>query len=186
MLKNAGFDDIVISDFYEPFEQLLAAVNPDDQDERAFTEEQLLEAFNNAEKSNSIVVFLRLIVSAFLKLHADEYSPFLTAAPGELEPPTMEEFCNREVDAFGKDADHIQITALATALRVSLDVVYLSSSQNVQGEDGFTFPSNMMDSPNNITACDIVHFDVDQGQMLNIGSLLYRPGHFDLLVGTDT
>ncbi|PKI83092.1 Rpc40p [Malassezia vespertilionis] len=177
MLKNAGFDDIVISDFYEPFEQLLAAVNPDDQDERAFTEEQLLEAFNNAEKSNSIVVFLRLI------LHADEYSPFLTAAPGELEPPTMEEFCNREVDAFGKDADHIQITALATALRVSLDVVYLSSSQNVQGEDGFTFPSNMMDSPNNITACDIVHFDVDQGQMLNIGSLLYRPGHFDLLSG---
>lgn len=87
--------------------------------------------------------------------------------------PSMQDFCSKEVEAFGKDADHLQITALCAALKVSLDVVYLSGS-----------PTSMSGDANGasaITACDIVHFDSDAGEALAIGSLLYRPGHFDLL-----
>lgn len=113
------------------------------------------------------------------------------SATGEDDPPSMEEFCNKDVEAFGKDADHLQITALCTALKVSLDVVYLSSSHappetdfiSEDAEAGSQIPGNEEVSPeNDPNACEVVRFDLEQGHMFGIGPLLYRPGHFDLLV----
>ena len=41
---------------------------------------------------------------------------------------SMEEFCLQEVEAFGKDADHIQIMALCSVLRANVKVLYLQGS----------------------------------------------------------
>lgn len=106
----------------------------------------------------------------------------------------MEDFCNKEVEAFGRDADHLQITALSSALKVSLDVVYLSRSHAPPESDSITeeadagakMSDNKDVSPEgDPNACDVVRFDIDQGQMFGLGPLLYRPGHFDLLVARE-
>lgn len=125
------------------------------------------------------------------QLNANDYTPFLVSATNDDTAPSMEEFCNRDVEAFGKDADHLQITALCTALKASLDVVYLSSShappeEDPLGEDaeaGSQMPGNENVAPEtDPNACDVVRFDIEQGHIFGIGPLLYRPGHFDLLV----
>ena len=40
----------------------------------------------------------------------------------------MEEFCLQEVEAFGKDADHVQIMALCSVLRANVKIIYLQGS----------------------------------------------------------
>ncbi|WFD29496.1 ubiquitinyl hydrolase 1 [Malassezia sp. CBS 17886] len=185
MLKHAGTEEEIAREFFEPLRLLMNMIQSTDPTVPSLTEAKLVEVFNDPEQSNSIVVYLRLVTSAFLKLNANDYTPFLVMDEGR-DPPTMQDFCTGEVEAFGKDADHLQITALCTALKVSLDVVYLSRSDAPPEEDPAKDPGNAQLSEStaqDANACDVVRFDIDQGQMFGLGPLLYRPGHFDLLVG---
>jgi ubiquitin thioesterase protein OTUB1 len=91
--------------------------------------------------SNSIVVFLRLLTSAQLRADVDTYAPFLFH-PETGEPLAMRAFCETFVEAVDREAgacspssrpppadgalaDHVQITALARALRLNVSVAYL-------------------------------------------------------------
>ncbi|EPQ30629.1 uncharacterized protein PFL1_01530 [Pseudozyma flocculosa PF-1] len=231
LLKQAGFDEEIYLDFYEPLRRLLARMHSTDPETQELNDHALLEAINDPETSNSIVVYLRLLTSAFLKVNADEYTPFLFALDGDVGstsggPPTMSDFCANQVEAIGKEADHVQITALSRALKTSLDVAYLSRAQappdtplseslegdstlqqqqqqqaqahsqsqqppsattaTTQGQQGKEIPGDeaaqrrrLAEDPNR---CDVVRFDVEDGQMLEIGTMLLRPGHYDLLV----
>lgn len=42
--------------------------------------------------------------------------------------PTLDDFCANQVEAIGKEADHVQIAALSSCLKVSLHVAYLTAS----------------------------------------------------------
>ena len=189
LLKQAGFDSEVVSDFYEPLRQLLSRMYSTDPETKELNEHALVHAMNHAETSNAIVVYLRLLTSAFLKLNADEYTPFLYSL--DSPPPTMADFCANQVEAIGKEADHVQITALSRALKVSLDVAYLSpqhappatpldehlpASHHLDQSDTIPIPDKHAER------CDIVRFQVDGGQITQIGTMLLRPGHYDLLV----
>lgn len=202
LLKQANMDSEIANDFYEPLRELMGMMHSTDPTVKALTEDALMQAFNDEEKSNSIVVYLRLLTSAYLKVsvsyasvsndqaNADEYAPFLVGSDGQGES-SMDRFCAEEVEALGKDADHVQITALCNALKVSLDVVYLSSAhapppseQSALGEKTVQQDNDgkAKDTKESVTACDVVRFDLEQGQMFGVGPLLYRPGHYDLLV----
>ncbi|PWY98881.1 cysteine proteinase [Testicularia cyperi] len=224
LLKQAGFDEEVYTDFYEPLKQLMSRMYSTDPETKELNEQALLEAMNDPEQSNSIVVYLRLLTSACLKLNADEYTPFLfslDSASTDAGPPDMATFCSNQVEAIGKEADHVQITALSRALKVSLDVAYLSpnqappetpldedfpaeqiqhstdndsSSQAKQSSDvSNTAASSSIAVPGaeaekrraaaeHPDRCDIVRFEVEGGQITEIGTMLLRPGHYDLLV----
>ncbi|KAN0065574.1 hypothetical protein ACQY0O_001439 [Thecaphora frezii] len=211
LLKQAGFEESVYQDFYEPLRKLLLRMHSTDPETQELNEALLVEALNDPETSNSIVVYLRLLASAFLKLNADEYTPFLFALDDVARrgaPPTMDEFCANQVEPIGREADHVQITALSRALKTGLDVVYLSRAhappETPLSED---FPLDVgaaaertgadLAQPTEVPGadaearrranddpdrCDVVRFDVEEGQMLEIGTLLLRPGHYDLLV----
>lgn len=172
-----------------------------DPEIKELNEGLLVEAMNDPETSNSIVVYLRLLTSAFLKVNSDEYTPFLFALEGDFSaggPPTMDQFCANQVEAIGKEADHVQITALSRALKTSLDVAYLSraqappetpASEDLEGElasAGVPVPGVEAEArraaAEHPDRCDIVRFEVEGGQMLEIGTMLFRPGHYDLLV----
>ena len=73
--------------------------------------------------SNSIVVYLRLLASAEIKTNPD-YAAFLLH-PETGEQLDAEMFCNNFVEAVGKEADHVQMNALASALKVNVNVAYL-------------------------------------------------------------
>lgn len=68
LLKQAGFEEDVVKDFYEPFQKLMAMMHSTDPATPQLDEKKLFEVFNDPEKSNSIVVYLRLLTSAFLKV----------------------------------------------------------------------------------------------------------------------
>jgi len=69
-----------------------------------------------------------------LQQNKGEFEPFLFSLDEDFSnggPPTMESFCANQVEAMGKEADHLQITALTRCLKVSLmmnQVLALSST----------------------------------------------------------
>lgn len=221
LLKQAGFEEEVYMDFYEPLKNLLTRMYSTDPETKELNEAELVIAMNDPEQSNSIVVYLRLLTSAFLKINAEEYTPFLFSldnANSDASPPDMPTFCANQVETIGKEADHVQITALSRALKVSLDVAYLSPSQappetpideefppeieqlttsqtnahkstpssSATGAESIQVPGadaekrrSAAEHPNR---CDVVRFEVEGGQITEIGTMLLRPGHYDLLV----
>ena len=50
----------------------------------------------------------------YLKTHQDEYAPFL------VNHNTVAEFCTKEVDPMGREADHLHIVALTSSLQFTL------------------------------------------------------------------
>ncbi|CAO1634332.1 unnamed protein product [Sympodiomycopsis kandeliae] len=213
ILKEAGFQESVFIDFYNPFHDLLLRMHATDPTVQELTDADIQRAFNDPETSNSIVVYLRLLTSAFLKTNEDDFLPFLFTLEDEYQssgvfegkPPTMERFCSNQVEPIGKEADHVQIAALSRCLKVSLDVAYLSrtgappetplaeefdeheqQSHNEQGgvdvpgQSGAVSIERARDNP---SKCDIVHFEIPGAVAhLDIGTLLFRPGHYDVLI----
>ncbi|KAG8908836.1 hypothetical protein FRB99_003074 [Tulasnella sp. 403] len=165
LLKEAGFQDLVYDDFYESFVELIRNIVRPDREGRVLNAQSLLEAFQTPEISNSVVVFLRLVTSAQMRVDPSAFEAFLLH-PDTYEPVSVKEFCERFVEATGKEADHPQIAALTRALSVSVHVAYLAGS-----------------ATDNSTTVDFVKFEPEGSQesVQKPVVLLYRPGHYDIL-----
>ncbi|KAH7333594.1 peptidase C65 Otubain-domain-containing protein [Rhizoctonia solani] len=143
LLERAGFQRIVFEDFYEAFAELIQQVVPA-PGKLPLTNESLLEQFQDPEISNSIVVFLRLLTSAYIRLSPeDDFTPFLIH-PDTGEIIDVRTFVETFVEATGREADHPQIMALSRALRVRIKVAYLDNSNGNPLEDG-TLPIDFVE-----------------------------------------
>ena len=111
----------------------------------------------------------------------------------------MEKFCSNQVEPIGKEADHVQIAALSRCLKVSLDVAYLSRTgappetplaevddDPSHAAGGMAMPgqeASVRRARDDPSKCDIVHFEIPGAVAhLDIGTLLFRPGHYDVLI----
>ncbi|KAF9048051.1 cysteine proteinase [Hymenopellis radicata] len=163
MLENVGFQKLVFEDFYDVLESMITnVVTPDPITNKTLNASGLVEAFQSPEVSNSIVVYLRLLTSAQIRMDPDTYAPFLFH-PELGEQMEVRDFCESFVEAVSKEADHVQMTALSRALEINVNVAYLDG-RNPNGQVDFVEfrnPPDSMDTP--IT-------------------LLYRPGHYDILL----
>ncbi|KAG5653798.1 hypothetical protein H0H81_010468 [Sphagnurus paluster] len=160
-LESVGFQSLVYEDFYDALVDLIKAViEPDPTiSTTKLTSLQLTEQFQKPEISNSIVVFLRLVTSAQIRLGFEDFGAFLLhPETGESMEPRL--FCEHFVEATGKEADHVQMEALCRALQLNVDIAYL---------DGHS------DSVNFIQ----LRYQKEAAPL----ALLYRPGHYDILVG---
>lgn len=203
LLKQVGFEESVYVDFYNPFHDLLRRMHTTDPHVSELSDADLQQAFNDPETSNSIVVYLRLLTSAYLKINEEDFLPFLFTLEDDYQssgvfdggPPTMEKFCSNQVEAIGKEADHVQIAALSRCLKVTLDVAYLSRNgappstpleEGDEDEDGMDIPgqaAEIVRARDDPTKCDIVHFEIPGAVAhIDIGTLLFRPGHYDVLI----
>ncbi|KAI8639503.1 peptidase C65 Otubain-domain-containing protein [Parasitella parasitica] len=149
LLENAGFEKLAFEDFYEVALQQYKSLDQNDPD-------MLLVGFQSDEISNAIVMHFRFIASAFLRINAAEYEPFLID-----EMVSIDEFCSMHVEAFGRESDHLQITALSKALDIPIKVVYLDGGEGDDAAVHEFWPS-------------------DQDKRTPI-RLIYRPGHYDIL-----
>ncbi|PAV15687.1 cysteine ase [Pyrrhoderma noxium] len=162
ILKAAGFQDLVYEDFYDVLISLIRQIVVPEPNGSTLTEAILLEAFQDAEVSNCIVVFLRLLTSAAIRTDPDTYAPFLFHPESGLEV-LPQEYCERFVEAIQVEADHVQITALTKILKLNIEVAYLDG----HNEDG---------------SVNFVQFhNVPPEDFENPPVLLYRPGHYDIL-----
>jgi hypothetical protein len=74
--------------------------------EGTFTSNYLLSSswlMLNHPVSNSIVAFLRLLTSAEIRVHPDNYAGFLFH-PETMEPMDVGDFCSAFVESIGKEA----------------------------------------------------------------------------------
>ncbi|KAG0248345.1 hypothetical protein BG011_000175 [Mortierella polycephala] len=149
LLIAAQFELLAFEDFYQvTLETLQNLVH--------FTPEELLATFQNDEVSNSIVMHFRLVASAYLKTHQEDYAPFLEFGQ------TMEEYCSMHVEAMGRESEEMMLIALTKAMHVSVEVAYLSGDE---GSDEVNF----------------LPFLPDTAPYMPPLVLLYRPGHYDIL-----
>jgi len=160
-LDNAGIEKLVYEDFYDDLISLIENVAKPGEDGLILNSERLLKSFQAPEVSNSIVIYLRFLTSAQIRLNREAYEGFLVH-PDTKNPMDVDSFCANVVQAMGKEADNVEIEALCRALQLNVDVAYLNG---VRG-DGVDFIKFRNDSNNN--AAPLV--------------LLYRPGHYDILV----
>ncbi|KAL0952742.1 hypothetical protein HGRIS_006973 [Hohenbuehelia grisea] len=164
MLDMAGFQKLVFEDFYDVLVSLIESTVQPDAEGRTVDDNVLLEQFQMPEVSNSIVVFLRLLTSAQIRTDPESYEAFLFH-PELGEQLAPREFCESLVEAVGKEADHVQIMALSRALHLDIDIAYLDG-RNADGKVDFVDFRNSGDK--------------DAQPLI----LLYRPGHYDILLKT--
>lgn len=159
LLEIAGFDKFAWEDFYAELVGLLKRVGADAAG--PLTPPVLLSAFQAPEVSTSIVVFLRLLTSAQIRTDPESYDAFLFH-PDFGNQMTARDFCETFVEPTGKEADHVQMTALARALKLNVKVAYL---------DGHSADGKV----------DFVNFESAIDPESKPVELLYRPGHYDIL-----
>lgn len=75
LLVNNGMDEDIIRDFFEPFQSLVHRAAGFHDATSVLSQQGLLESFNDPETSNSIVMYLRLLTSTYLKVCIDEAKP---------------------------------------------------------------------------------------------------------------
>jgi ubiquitin thioesterase protein OTUB1 len=159
-LDAAGIEQFVYEDFYDTLLSLIEGVTKPGTG-GVLTAAMLLQAFQEAEVSNAIVMALRLLTSAQIRQHRDDYEGFLVH-PDTKDLMDVDSFCNNVVQALGKEADNVEIQALTKALQLNLDLAYLNGVR-MDGVDFIPFRNNP---------------DSDAQPLV----LLYRPGHYDILV----
>ncbi|KAL4247706.1 Papain-like cysteine peptidase superfamily protein [Abortiporus biennis] len=182
LLESVGFQKLVFEDFLDLFVGVLKGLISPSAGEGGRVRAKLVEEFNVAEVSNSIVMYLRLLTSAEIRSNPDNYEPFLFH-PETGEQMNTRDFCEGFVEACGKEADHVQITALTKALKVDIKVAYL---------DGRIRSPSSSSPSSHLADVDFVEFVNDEG--IEAGDkgkgkavdgegiiLLYRPGHYDIL-----
>ncbi|KAK7208252.1 peptidase C65 Otubain-domain-containing protein [Myxozyma melibiosi] len=152
LLNEAGYNENGYIDFVEETESLFDRLP-------GLTTETLVSEFNNMEVSSAVIVHFRLLAAAYVKTHAEDYMPFIDDGEGT----TIEEYCNRQIEAFAVEADHLALSALVNAVGVAdLGVVYMDRSE---GEDAVVHTFEPMSA----SAKERMKID-----------LLYRPGHYDI------
>ncbi|XP_061698895.1 ubiquitin thioesterase OTUB2-like isoform X2 [Syngnathoides biaculeatus] len=85
-------------------------------------EEMLCRLLNDQMTSDNVVQYLRLLTSAHLQNHADDFRNF-------VEAPSLQVYCHQEVEAMGMECDHVDILALTQALDICIHIV------SMDGED---------------------------------------------------
>lgn len=141
-----GYPEMTSEDFYEVFLEQFKAISADADVSAVFA------AMNEDMTSNYIVTYLRMLTSGHMKMHEDDFAPFIEGGMSVVE------FCNSEVDPMGVESGHLQIKALADCLGVGIQVAYLDRTEG-----------------NEVN----VHTIPEGAQPLV--SLLYRPGHYDIV-----
>lgn len=132
---------------------------------RSDTDALILQRFNEAEVSNAIVYYFRLLTSAYLKANAATYQDFIPDGHG------VDNYCKNTLEPVNTEIEHLGMTLLIDVLLkpigIAVEIVYLDRSEGthvnthiIQAEDASGIPLQL-NAP-------MVH-------------LLYRPGHYDML-----
>lgn len=120
--------------------------------------EQLHKKMNDDDGvSNHIVWFCRALSATQIKLHADRFAPFIMDEFGNTD---VDAFCRTQVEPVNHECEQVQIIALTELLEVPVAIEYLDAGGS---PSCIIFP----DSANPII------------------TLLYRPGHYDILYTSD-
>jgi len=147
------YSEIAFETFYDMFIELLDDLFTKSRDE-------ILQLFSEeGGNSDYYTWYMRLITSVSMKLDVERYIPF-------IDLPDIDTFCKSEVEPMGKECEQPQIIALTTYLGIKVRIEYLDGKpfEEEKGLSHMKFP----DPDSNSSFAPVV--------------LLYRPGHYDILI----
>jgi ubiquitin thioesterase protein OTUB1 len=184
-LLSLGYAELTFEDFFSLFTDLLESCLPGTEASLSLTD--LLEKACDQMTSNCAVMFLRFVTSAAIQKRAEFFQPFVT---GLCNKPVVE-FCGSSVEPMGEESEEVHIIALSDALGVPIRVVHLDARSSGDPENPTApnihdfFPYDHNNLQNNGSNCtDAANVSTDLSKQENPApfvTLLYRPGHYDIL-----
>lgn len=164
-LISLGYDELSFETFYDMFIELLDLVASYD------TVEQLFEEFQEESGSTEYYVwYMRLMTSCSLKKNADMYAAFLDGN-GCVD---MNDYCAKHVEPMKTECEHLQISALTDYLEVQVHIHYLDGKPCGEGEKLVV---------HKFQEKQLTGDEAEATMYLRLCvHLLYRPGHYDVLV----
>lgn len=198
-----GYEEMTIDMFYEELVELFDFIETslsaaDNNDKSASTaagaaedesnrnndapqQQQQLHAKLNEENSTSdyCTWYLRVLTAAQMKSNPDRFLPFLLADETNMmmDIPT---FCSREVEPMGKECGMVTVAALAECLGVKVVIEYmdgrLSNNDAAVGGIGIGRSGEVVNH-----VFGQIHDENDEDRDRICLTLLYRPGHYDIL-----
>lgn len=128
----------------------------------------LLERWNDASVTSSIIYYLRLLAATYLKDNARTYEPFIQENMGGVAG-----YCSQSIEIVDREIEHLGIVALVNILLKPagfvLEIAYLDRSPGSE--------VNTYRFPDEANGQDLATL----GPMIY---LLYRPDHYDILYRT--
>ncbi|KAJ3688635.1 hypothetical protein LUZ61_017799 [Rhynchospora tenuis] len=179
-LRSLGYAEFTYEDFFSSFTELLESCLPGTEDSLSLNE--LLEKTRDQMISDCAVMFFRFIASAEIQTRAEFYRPFLS-------DNTIVQFCKTSVEPMGEESDNIHMIALSNALGVPIRVLCIDSTAPNPENPSFSQhdfdPSannNLQNNGLNGIEATIVSADLSKKENSDlIVTLIYRPGHYDIL-----
>jgi len=153
-LTKLGYQEYLLEDFYSVLVQIIKDIS----DNKITTVKQLQEVFVDPNYRDAIVCYMRFLISGYMQLMSDEYVPYVMGTTDHL---TVESYCKSEIEVLHKEVDNIIVSAACSSFNVCLRLECLDAqNRNLQQQvQTITFP--------------------DQG--IPVLTMLYRPGHYDIL-----
>ena len=148
ILSAAGFEAICYEDFIDLILEKLEGV-------KSSSVEVLSQEFEDKMLADSIVMYSRFLISAYLRLNSDRFEGFTEGYA------TVLDYCKSEVEPMDRESEQLQVMAMSEAFNIKIQIEYMDRSDS----DNCT----QLIFPESYSGPDFtVH-------------LLYRPGHYDLL-----
>ncbi|XP_068332095.1 OVARIAN TUMOR DOMAIN-containing deubiquitinating enzyme 1-like [Pyrus communis] len=168
-LQSLGYADFTFEDFFALFLEQLDSVLQGNED--SISHDELIRRSRDQSVSDYVVMFFRFVTSGEIRKRSEFFEPFIFG----LTNASVEQFCKSAVEPMGEESDHVHITALSDALGVPIRVVYLDRSSCDNGGvsvNHHDFVPAGSDAPKASEGSEKVTPSI---------TLLYRPGHYDLL-----
>ncbi|KAJ7957482.1 Ubiquitin thioesterase [Quillaja saponaria] len=168
-LQSLGYAEFTFEDFFTLFlEQLECVIQGK---ETSISHDELVLRSRDQSISDYIVMFFRFVTSGEIRRRSEFFEPFILG----LTSTTVEQFCKSSVEPMGEESDHVHITALSDALGVSVRVLYLDRSSC---ESGGVSVNHHDFIP---VAGELPNASVLSPTNKPFITLLYRPGHYDIM-----
>ncbi|KAJ6943954.1 OVARIAN TUMOR DOMAIN-containing deubiquitinating enzyme 1-like [Populus alba x Populus x berolinensis] len=169
-LQSLGYVDFTFEDFFALFLEQLDDVLQGN--ETSISHEELLNRSRDQSVSDYVVMFFRFVTSGEIRRRSEFFEPFVFG----LTNTTVEQFCKSSVEPMGEESDHVHITALSDALGVPIRVVYLDRSSCDAGGVSVNH-HDFVPAPRNLPSAT----GAGSESINPFITLLYRPGHYDIL-----
>ena len=130
-MVNAGYEEIVIGDFYEIFLEELKGLGEVDQKDAV---EHCITLMSNNEKGNYLIMYVRWLTALYMKKNAILFEAY-------IEFGDVAHFCQKEVEQLDVEADQPQIMAITAYLEIGVEVNSVTGAGSIMRqnlpEDGY-------------------------------------------------
>ena len=119
--KN-GYDWMIVEDFYTVFYGEFCSCYNSVNNKGVSVRDYMDSLFNNKEKGNYLIYFIRFIIAAYLKENRMLYEVYIE---GDFDTWIV-----KEVEAIDNEADQIQIMACVNYFEIGVKIEYLNKYKN--------------------------------------------------------